>query len=121
MSEPALAELEKKLLEANTRTEELRDDRKKHAESNIELRDYRPFLDALKVLVEYPTLSSDTRKPSKIELAVREVHDKIQAEYKDDWKIYNSIHTTKREAIMAACDDARDAQIKLFAAKNASY
>jgi hypothetical protein len=102
--------------DANVRAAELDVDWKEHALSNQELADYGPFMDALKKLVHYPRLSGFTGKPSKIELMVKEVYDKIEAEYKGDWEVYDRIQTTKREAVMAAHAAARNAQVELSVA-----
>ena len=116
-----ISELEKTLLEANAHAEELNVNRLEHMNSNQEMRDYRPFTDALKKLVEYPRLTGYTCKPSEIELMVKEVHDKIEAKYKHDWELYDCVQAVKREAVATAFTAARDAQIKLSTAKKSCY
>lgn len=108
--------LEKKAQEADAYAQELNVARDEHMNGNQELRDYKPCMDALKKLVEYPRLSGYTVKPSKIELLVKEAHDKIEAEYKHDWEVYDSEQTSKREKVTKALAAARDAHVKAYCA-----
>jgi hypothetical protein len=119
-SSSLIAELKKKAKDTNSLVEKLRVDWREHAFSSEELRDYGPFMDALKKLVEYPKLEGCTYEPSKIELMVKEVHDKIQAEYKDDWEVYDSTQKMKREALTEAVNAARNAQVELHVAQSSA-
>ena len=115
-SKQTIAELEKKAQEADAYAQELNVARDEHMHGSQELRDYKPYMDALKKLVEYPRLSGYTVKPSKIELLVKETHDKIEAEYKDDWEVYDREQTSKREKVTKALAAARDAHVKVYCA-----
>ena len=73
-------------------------------------------MNALKKLVDHHPYT--TGKPSHIELMVKEVHDKIEAEYKDDWEDYNRVQTAMHEAVTEAWDAKKEASIKLSVAEH---
>jgi hypothetical protein len=71
-----------------------------------ESKDYKPFIDALDRIVAYPRFPD--YKPSKIELMVKDVRDKIEAEYKSGWEEYERVLIIKKDNIRAAHAAARE-------------
>jgi hypothetical protein len=71
-----------------------------------ESKDYKPFIDALDRIVAYPRFPD--YKPSKIELMVKAVRDKVEAEYKSGWEEYERVLIIKKDNIRAAHAAARE-------------
>jgi len=95
-----LAEFKRKAKAAAIRADLLRLDEREYLSTHPELEDYGPVMGALEKTCMYPKL--DGFKPSKIELAVKAVHDKVKEEYKGDWEVYQRVKATKRGAVEEA-------------------
>jgi len=95
-----LAEFKRKAKAAAICADLLRLDEREYLSTHPELEDYGPVMGALEKICMYPKL--DGFKPSKIELAVKAVHDKVKEEYKGDWEVHKRVKATKREAVVEA-------------------
>ena len=84
-----------------------------------ESKDYKPFIDALDRIVAYPRFPD--YKPSKIELMVKAVRDKVEAEYKSGWEEYERVLIIKKDNIRAAHAAAREDDEAAAAKKKARH
>jgi hypothetical protein len=77
------------------------EDHDKYLHGDPESKDYIPFINALDRIVAYPRFPDF--KPSKIELMVKEVRDRIEAEYKPRYEEYERVLAIKKQNISDAC------------------
>jgi hypothetical protein len=85
---------------AAVRADLLRLDEREYISEHPEFEDYGSVMGALEKICMYPRV--DGQKPSKIELDVKALYDKIKEEYKGDWEVYKRVKATKRDAVVEA-------------------
>lgn len=113
-----ISELEEKAKEASERAKKLKLEERETILEHPELENYTPTMNFLKQIVGYPKLPGF--KESKIELMVKEVYDKIEAEYKDDWESYQRTKVAQRVAVEEAEGAMNKANREWLAAKRAA-
>jgi len=101
------------------RVEAAKEDHYKYFHGDQESKDYKPFIDALDRIVAYPRFPG--YKPSKIELMVKEVRDKIEAEYKSGWEEYERVLNIKKDKISSRAAAADEEAAVVVANKKARH
>ena len=85
---------------ATTPAQKLKLDELDYISRHQDLEDYCRVMEALKKICMHPKVEGFN--PSKIELEVKAVYDKIKTDYEFEWEIYEDVKATKRKLVEEA-------------------
>jgi len=98
---------------ATTPAQKLKLDELDYISSHQDLEDYCRVMEALKKICMYPKVEGFN--PSKIELEVKAVYDKIKTEYEIEWEIYEDVKAIKRKLVEEAeAVEDQDATYRIY-------